>query len=61
MLDLSAYDVPSQNDRTENDADDIETAWKIVKASPQGHLLDSTEGHLAVLRALRCGRMGDYL
>lgn len=60
MMDLSAYDVPPEHERTDEDRDDIETAWKIVKASPGGHLLDSTEGHLAVLRALRYGRMGDY-
>jgi|HubBroStandDraft_4_1064222.scaffolds.fasta_scaffold512210_1 hypothetical protein len=61
MIDLTSYDVPPQSERCQDDEDDIETAWKILRQAKPGTLLDSTEGHLAVLRALRCGRAHDWL
>jgi len=46
--------IPPEGERTQLDRDDIEAAWSFVTGSTQ--LLDSTEGHLAVLRAIRYGR-----
>lgn len=53
---LSDLDVPPEHDRTDQHRHDINAAWEIIRLSPRHHLLESTEGHLAVLRAIQLGR-----
>lgn len=61
MTDISRYDVPREAERNDDDRDDIETAWRIVKTVANGTLVNSTDGHLAIVRALRIGRAGHNL
>jgi hypothetical protein len=49
------YDPPPESERTDQDRDDIDVAWTLVVRGT-GTLLNSTEGHLAVLRGIRYGR-----
>ena len=50
----SDFDIPGEKERTDTQRDDINIAWKFIDGSTQ--LLDSTDGHLAILRAIQYGR-----
>lgn len=54
MNDFVDLDLPPEGSRTDEQRKDISLAWGLIGDSK--HLLDSTEGHLAVLRAIQLGR-----
>lgn len=56
-LNPSDFDIPREKERTDIQRDDINIAWKFADGSTQ--LLDSTDGHLAILRAIQYGRKAD--
>jgi hypothetical protein len=56
MIDLKALDLPFDKHRSETQKADIDAAWDIVGVPYGQHLLNSTEGHLAVVRAIQYGR-----
>jgi hypothetical protein len=49
-------DIPPERHRTDEQRKDIQRAWDIVGMVTDGHPLNSTEGHLAVLRGIQMGR-----
>jgi len=60
---LSDLNIPPEHDHTDQHCADIQRAWEIIRLSVprqtrigQAVPLDSTEGHLAVLRAILLGR-----
>lgn len=51
---FTGLDIPPEHDRTDEQRRDINRAWRLIGDSE--HFLNSTEGHLAVLRAIQLGR-----
>lgn len=49
-------DIPPERDRTDTHREDIYVAWLLADIPDGEHNLDSTEGHLAVLRGIQYGR-----
>lgn len=50
-------DIPAERYRTEEQRADIQRAWNLIGNGGGGMALNSTDGHLIILRAIQLGRM----
>lgn len=55
-FELSDLDIPPEARRTEEQRADIYRTQGLIRHLHHDHYLDSTEGHLALLRAIQLGR-----
>lgn len=55
-VNVADLDIPREKHRTDEQRKDIDRAWGLIWNVSDDHKLNSTEGHLAVVRAIRLGR-----